>query len=297
MKKYYDNPPLAFSEDEASYEEAVLNTAKRILEKPTVKMVFVTGGSCAGKTPTTERLAHYLSEHGKKAELISLDDFYRPPEEAVYGPDGEPDFECPESLDLDLLHGCFSALCDGKSAWMPRFLFKEKRRSDTYTRMSLEDEEVCIVEGLHALNPKICGGYIDSSKTFKVYLDAVTDQYPEPRLLRRIVRDYYKRNTTAEETIDMWDKVEYGTKNYIIPYKDDADSVINTYINYERYVMRDDALRMLAEVPESSYHKAKADELTAMLKPLPSISKDLVSPTSFMREFLTQRNVQDGAKK
>lgn len=289
MERYYNNITKAFAEDESGYEQAVLDAAKRILEKKTVKMVFVTGGSCAGKTPTTERLAHYLSTHGRKTELISLDDFYRQPEDAIIGPDGKPDFECPESLDLELLHGCFTALCDGKSAWMPRFLFKEKRRSDTYYRMSLEDDEVCIVEGLHALNPEICGSYIDPAKTFKVYLDAVSDTDNEPRLLRRIVRDYYKRSSSAENTLSMWDKVEHGTKSYIYPYKDTADAIINTYIKYERFVMRDDALRMLSEVPKDSSYRAKADELVEMLLPLPSLPKESVSATSFMREFLTKR--------
>lgn len=297
MERYLNCLQTVFSEDEAGYENAVLDAARKILDKSTVKMVFVTGGSCAGKTPTTERLAHYLAEHGRKTELISLDDFYRNPEDAVYGPDGQPDYECPESLDLDLLHKCFTALCSGEVAMMPRFLFMEKRRSDVYAPMSLENDEVCIVEGLHALNPEICGSYIDPSKTFKVYLDATTELDDEPRLLRRIVRDYYKRDATAEETLAMWDKVEHGTRNYIYPYKDNADVVINTYINYERHVMRDDALKILAEVSCDSPYKEKADEVANKVKPLFSLPKEAVSSASFMREFLTQRTGSNDTKK
>ncbi len=289
MEKYYANMEKAFAEDEASYEQAVLDAAQQILSKPTVKMVFVTGGSCAGKTPTTERLAHYLGEHGKKTELISLDDFYRNPEDAVYNSDGTPDYECPESLDLELLHECFSAICNGEVALMPRFSFKEKRRSNVFSAMRLDDDELCIVEGLHALNPMVCGAYIPTEKTFKIYLHAETDEYNEPRLLRRIVRDYYKRGTTAEETIEMWDNVEAGTRKYILPYKDSADVVINTYIRYERYVMRDDALKMLSEVPQNSSSWAVAKQLIDMVEPLPSLPKNRVSDASFMREFLTQR--------
>ncbi len=290
MDKYFFDMQKAFAEDEAYYEEAVLNAAKQILQKPTVKMIFVTGGSCAGKTPTTERLAHYLAEHGRKTELISLDDFYRNPEDVIkYNADGTPDFECPESLDLEYLHECFSALCEGRTAYMPKFDFKKRRRNEVLEPMSLEDDELCIVEGLHALNPEICGGYIPAEKTFKVYLHTETDEYDEPRLLRRIVRDYYKRGASAEETIEMWDNVEEGTRKYIVPFKNSADVVINTYIAYERYVMRDDALHMLAEVPENSDSKAIADKLIAMIEPLPSFSKEMVSDASFMREFLTKR--------
>lgn len=289
MERYYADISKAFSEDEASYEASVLDVANRIIEKKTVKMVFVCGASCAGKTPTTERLSQYLNARGIKTELISLDDFYRHLEDAIYNEDGTPDYECPESLDLDLLHGCFSALCDGKSAWMPRFVFQTQRRSDTYTRMSLENDELCIVEGLHSLNPEICGSYIDPAKTFKVYLDANTDKYDEPRLVRRIVRDYYKRSSNAENTLSMWENVENGTRKYIYPYMDTADAKINTYINYELYVMRDDAIRMLEEVPKDSPYRAKAEALIAELSPLPSLPKEAIEPHSLMREFITQR--------
>lgn len=289
MEKYFNCLRLAFADDEANYEAAVLDAAKQILEKKTVKMVFVSGPSCAGKTPTTERLSHYLNAHGVKTELISLDDFYRHPQIALFHEDGSPDYESPESLDLELMHECFTALCEGRVARMPKFLFKEKRRSEVYTEMRLDDDELCIVEGLHALNPDICGSYIDPSKTFKVYLNAVTDIDPEPRLLRRIVRDYYKRNSTAEQTLSMWENVENGSRKYIYPYKDDADVFINTYINYERFVMREDGLRMLAEVPENSPYRAAADKLRDKILPLPSLPKQAIEPHSFMREFITQR--------
>lgn len=289
MERYLTNPQKAYEEDEAAYEASVLNAAQQILEKKTVKMVFVSGPSCAGKTPTTERLSHYLNVHGVKTELISLDDFYRYPQIALYHPDGTPDYESPESLDLELMHQCFTRLSEGKYAYMPKFLFKERKRSEAFTKMRLDEDELCIVEGLHALNPDICGSYIDPSKTFRVYLNAETDIDPEPRLLRRIVRDYYKRSSTAEQTLSMWNNVENGSKKYIYPYKDDADVFINTYIAYERFVMRDDGLRMLEEVSESSPHRAKAEELIGKLLPLPSLPKEAIQPHSFMREFITQR--------
>ena len=287
MNRYSSDLQSAFAQDEAPYEEAVKEAARKILEKKTVKMVFISGASCAGKTPTTKRLAHYLNTHGIKTELISLDDFYRSPRNVIYHADGTPDYESPESLDLPLLHSCFSALCDGKTVFMPHFIFKDKRRSDIYNKTVLDDDELCIVEGLHALNPDICGSYIAPSKTFKIFLDAETAVDAEPRLLRRVVRDYYKRSSSAEQTLSMWNNVEAGSRKYIFPYKDDADVRINTYIPYERYVMRDDALRMVSEVPEDSPYYAKAYELKQKLLPLPSLPKEAISPHSFMREFIT----------
>lgn len=289
MNRYLLNPAKAYAEDEALYEREVENAAQKIADKKTVKMVFVSGPSCAGKTPTTQRLSHYLNARGIKTELVSLDDFYRHPQVVLLHPDGTPDYESPESLDLQLLHSCFSSLCEGKPTDMPRFSFKEKRRTDAYKTITLDEDELCLVEGLHALNPDICGSYIDPAKTFKVYLDAETDEYAEPRLLRRIVRDYYKRNSTAEQTLSMWQNVENGSRKYIFPYKNSADAFINTYIGYERFVMRDDALQMLSEVDGNSPYIDKARELRDMLLPLVSLPKSCVREQSFMSEFITQR--------
>lgn len=287
MDRYRADAERAYAEDEACYEAAVENAAEQIARKKTVKMVFVSGPSSAGKTPTTERLAHRLNERGVKTELISLDDFYRESGYTVYNDDGTPDLESPQSLDLELLHRCFTSLCEGEATRLPVFSFMEKRRTG-YREIRLDEDELCIAEGLHALNPDVCGSYIDPAKTFKVYLDAVTDEDDEPRLLRRVVRDYYKRRTTAEGTLSMWENVEKGSKKYIYPYKDTADVFINTYIKYERFAMRDDALRILGEVPENSPYRKKAEELIDKLLPLPSLPKDAVGPHSFMREFITQ---------
>lgn len=289
MNRYLADPAKAYAEDEVLYEREVENAAQKIADKKTVKMVFISGPSCSGKTPTTQRLAHYLNVRGIKTELVSLDDFYRHPQVVLLHPDGTPDYESPESLDLQLLHKCFSSLCEGKPTDMPHFSFKEKRRTDAYKTITLDDDELCLVEGLHALNPDVCGNYIDPAKTFKVYLDAETAEYAEPRLLRRIVRDYHKRNATAEQTLSMWGNVENGSKKYIFPYKDSADAFINTYIGYERFVMRDDALKILAEVDGNSSYIDKVRELTEMLLPLPSLPKSGIREQSFMSEFITQR--------
>lgn len=172
---------------------------------------------------------------------------------------------------------------------MPVFSFSEKRRS-AYRNIRLDDDELCIVEGLHALNPNVCGSYIDPAKTFKIYLDAETDAYKDPRLLRRLVRDYYKRDSSAVTTLSMWKNVERGSRLYVKHYKVDADVCINTYIAYERFVMRDDALKILSEVPKGSPFYLQAEMLTKELKPLPSIPKSAVKGDSFMTEFITQKD-------
>lgn len=286
MKRYFENPQKAFAEDEALYEASVKAAADEIIKRQSVKMVFISGPSCVGKTPTKERLAKYLENAGVRTEVISLDDFYRRPEDAIIKEDGTPDFESPESLDLETLHECFSALCNGKSTWLPAFDFINKKRSNTWRKMHLDVHEVCIVEGLHALNPAVCGGYIDADKTFKIYLDADSGLPETPRKLRRLVRDYHKRSASAEVTLSMWEDVEEGSRKYVFPYEKDADAVIRTYINYETYVFRDKAVEILSEVKADSEYYEEAQRILKSVENIPSLSHEAVSKDSFMREFI-----------
>ncbi len=286
MERYLQNPQKAFAEDEALYEACVKAAAEEIIRRKTVKMVFISGPSCVGKTPTKIRLVKYLQEAGVKTEDISLDDFYRSSEDCILKEDGTPDFESPESLDLETLHECFSALSNGKSTWLPAFDFIKKRRSNTWRKMHLDEQEICIVEGLHALNPAVCGGYISADKTFKIYLDADSGMEESPRKLRRLVRDYFKRSASAEITLAMWDDVEYGSKEYVFPYEKDADTVIHTYIDYETFVMRDKAVEILSEVDEGSLYYEEAQRLLKKLEGVPSLPKDGISKDSLMREFI-----------
>ncbi len=286
MNRYLENPAKAFAEDEKAYEESVKAVAEEIAHKESVKIVFISGASCAGKTPTKERLVTHLNNMGIKTEAISLDDFYRRPEDAILKADGTPDYESPESLDLVTMHECFTALCNGKSTWLPTFDFLNTKRSNTWTKMHLANHEICIVEGLHALNPSVCGGYIDANMTFKLYLDAEIESKESPRKLRRIVRDYHKRSTDAEETLSMWKDVQEGSEKYVYPYKKDADAVIYTYLAYERYVMRDEGIRILSEVKTESKYYEEAQLMIKELKALPSLSRDGISDNSLMREFI-----------
>ncbi len=286
MEKYLQNPIKAFAEDEAMYEASVKSAADEIISRESVKIVFISGPSCAGKTPTKERLAKYLEASGVRTEVISLDDFYRSPEDAILKEDGTPDFESPESLDLETMHECFSALANGKTTWLPAFDFINKKRSNTWRMMHLDEHEVCIVEGLHALNPAVCGGYISADKAFKIYLDADSGKAETPRKLRRIVRDYYKRSASAEVTLSMWEDVEEGSRKYVAPYAKDADAVIHTYINYETFVMRDKAVEILSEVKSGSEYYKEAQRIMKTLEDIPSLSCDAVAEDSFMREFI-----------
>ena len=62
---------------EENYKGQVINAARAIAEDSKVKFVMLSGPSCSGKTTTASILFKELANYGKRAEVISIDDFYR----------------------------------------------------------------------------------------------------------------------------------------------------------------------------------------------------------------------------
>lgn len=286
IERYLSDPKRAFIEDERPYEEKLVETVNKIISDSNVRIVFISGASSAGKTPTTKKLVADFAELGVHVDTISLDDFYKAPDRVPLDEHGKPDFETIHSLDLPYLSECLSGLAEGKEVLIPRFDFKKKSRCEEMVPLRLDKGEICIIEGLHALNPEICDKCIDKSLRFTIFLDTHTELYDSPRFLRRMVRDYHNRATNAEQTFEMWSSVVKGEKKYVYPFKDSADAEINTFFNYEPYVLRDEAIKVLSEVGEDSPWFSKAVAVIKWLEPLPSLPREAVPVDSLFREFI-----------
>jgi uridine kinase len=198
------------------------------------------------------------------------------------------DVESPEALDLPYLRECFSKLEHGEIAKIPYFSFKEKKRTDDYTEIKMREGEVCLIEGLHALNPQIYGKEVERKRLLKVFLQPVpqdVEGLSEPRLLRRMIRDYYHRNAPATLTFSMWDGVRAGEEKYIKPFVDDADFVINTFFSYETGALKAEGVKILSEVKEDSIYYNRAKALLKELEKFPSYGTDVIPEDSLLNEF------------
>ena len=272
--------------DEKEYENALRDAADRICSDDDIRLVLITGGSCAGKTTTTKKLAEHITASGRETHTISLDDFYRNPEDSVYLEDGTRDIESINSLEVGLIKQCFKALAEGIAAAVPRYDFISQRRIDSYEHIILDSNDVAIIEGLHALNPLLYEGFTDDSSTFKVYLYADDGQGGDPRFTRRLVRDWNYRGSDAKGTYDQWDIVKSHEPEYIDQYADTADIKINTFFPYERGVLSAPAIRILSLLPSSSPHAKDAEGLIKSLSVITPISASLVPKNSLMQEFI-----------
>ncbi|MBR3802008.1 MAG: nucleoside kinase [Clostridia bacterium] len=281
---------------EERYSFALDCVVERIINNNSLEIVLLAGPSCSGKTTTANKLREKLEEKGHRAYTISLDDFYRNSVDAIIGDDGKPDYETVYALDLDLLAKVLTQLVNERKATIPRFDFDTGIRTDGAFEISLDEGDVVILEGLHALNPLIYG-YLPSDALLKIYISVSTRIYDDYgyvlltkrdlRLIRRTVRDFHSRSSSVENTFDMWDGVLEGENKYLAPYKYCADILIDTIHNYEPCVFKKRALELFKTVkPESAWFDETV-RLTEKLVRFSDIEEEKVPRSSLLVcEFL-----------
>lgn len=271
---------------EEQYENELRACAETVCGDSALRWVMIAGGSCSGKTTTTKKLARLIRENGRPVEMISLDDYYRNPENAVYLSDGKQDVEGLQSLRLDLLRETMKLLTEGRPAPVPFFDFQVRRRMDHYRVIKPQENGVIMVEGLHALNPAICVPEQTPDTLFRIYLYVESDDGMDSRFLRRLVRDSRYRASDAAETCARWDTVRAAEKETIEPFASLADRSVNTYFDYERRILADDAVAVLKGLSEEDPHYECAQRLIARLKTVPLLPDEAVPPDSLLREFI-----------
>ena len=289
-----ENPESRIKMDDGIYNEKMVNIAGYAASaENNIKIIMLAGPSGSGKTTTANMLKRQFSLMGVSSDIISLDHFYLSRDKMPKAPDGEPDFESVHSLDLELMHKCFIELINDGESDIPYFSFKDGGRVGS-NRVKIAKNGVAVVEGIHALNPLIVEA-LPSDSLLKLYVSVESGIFEDDelvlsprdlRLVRRMIRDSLFRNAPVELTLDMWDGVIRGEKEYLYMHKDSADMDINSMHSYEPCLFRNRAIKLLEEVkPDSSFYQ-KAASLIAALRPFEPLDEVLVPPPSLLREFI-----------
>lgn len=273
-------------QDEMNYETTLNKITEQVVADKNIKLILIAGGSCAGKTTTTRKLSELITAAGRKAHTVSLDDYYRNLDESVYLADGTRDIESINSIRVDMIREAFSSLVAGKETPIPMYDFKTKTRTDDYRRITLEEDDVVLIEGLHALNLTLFAEVPDESSLYRIYLYADAGDNSDCRFVRRMVRDSRHRNASAERTYALWDNVKASELESIEPFRQYANVTINTFFPYERGILNDDAIRLLGTVTPESEHYENAQSLIEILSPIPQITDDYIPENSLLREFI-----------
>lgn len=288
--------PLKFIEDcEKRYNNKIKRIASEIAESGRTEIVMIAGPSSAGKTTSAKKLREHLSEAGIKSYTVSLDDFYVDNCDAPRFPDGTPDFETVDALDISFFQKAMTDLLEKGEADLPEFDFLTGKRKKEYSHIRVSYNDVIIVEGLHALNPKITD-HLPQERLLKVYINLSSRIYDEKgnivlnkrnmRFVRRMVRDYKFRGNSVEKSYEMWLTVRYGEDKYLFPFKDNADIKLNTIHLYEPCVLKDTAISLLKEITEDSVFYKESQRLIKSLEKFSSIESNFVPDNSLLREFL-----------
>ena len=260
----------------------------------TIKVVLIAGPSSSGKTTTCKRLSVQLAVNGIKPVPISLDDYFLDRDKTPRDAKGDYDFEHLHALNLPLLNEQMTALFRGEEVELPRYNFQAGKSEMSGRRLRLHDDEVLVVEGIHALNPELMS-QVPQEQIFRVYASALTtlllDHHnyiptTDNRLLRRIIRDYKYRGVSAVETIRRWPSVRAGENRWIFPYQENADAMFNTAMLFELAVIKRQAEPLLEQVPENVPEYAEAYRLLKFLRYIKPIPETQIPPTSLLREFL-----------
>ncbi len=279
---------------EALQEKKIAKIAEQIASRKNVKLVLLAGPSSSGKTTTCKRLSIQLLTNGIRPLQISLDDYFVNREQTPKDADGDYDYESLYALNLDLINEQFKALFRGEEVELPKYNFQTGRSEKSGKKLHMDDNNILIVEGIHALNPELTA-HIPEELKFRVYVSALTtimlDDHnyiptSDNRLLRRIIRDNKYRGVSAQETIRRWPSVRAGERKWIFPYQEEADAMFNSAMLFELAVIRQQAEPVLELVPENSEEHAEAYRLRKFLQYIHPIPNNDIPPTSLLREFL-----------
>ncbi len=279
---------------EALQEKKIASIAEQIAHRQGTRVVLIAGPSSSGKTTFCKRLSIQLVTCGIKPIQISLDDYFVDRHLTPKDENGEYDYESVHALNIPLLNEQLQQLFEGKTIELPKYNFQTGKSEKSGKRLQLDDNQVLVLEGIHALNPELTA-QIPQEQKFHIYISALTTillddhnyiRTTDNRLLRRIIRDYKYRGVNAQETIHRWPSVRAGENKWIFPYQENADVMFNTAMLFELAVIKQQAEPLLDLVPENCPEYAEAYRLRTFLDYIQPIPNRALPPTSLLREFL-----------
>lgn len=200
-----------------------------------VVLVAIAGGSGSGKTWLAEALRRRL---GRRAALLSLDDFYRDLGHLPPARRARLNFDRPAAIDWPALAAVLDGIAAGGRPPVPRYDFTRHTRHGRSRRWA--PRPVVLVEGLWPwVRPALRDRF-----ALRIYRDTATPVRRE----RRLERDVRERGRTATSVRRQWrDQVEPMFRRHVAPQRDRAHVVVGGEL--EDAALEDLSRRILALLP------------------------------------------------
>lgn len=279
---------------EARQVKAISKIADIICGRAGIRLVLLAGGSSAGKTTTTKRLATQIRVNHRAAMHLSTDDYFVGDAKNPRDENGKLDYEHIQCVDIAELCSDLNRLFAGEEIRERRFDFVHHVPTWTDRKLSLGKNGIVILEGIHALNPILSEGVSDEVK-FRVFVEpkpdleflpGITQTGADARFLRRLVRDNQFRKIPPSRTLELWPSVLAGEKKWIEPFRDRANEIFDSYLTYELAALKPYVGGLLERL------RREVGEVPEVMKPIFALSTlgwimpDIVPGDSILRESI-----------
>ncbi len=270
-----------------------------------IRVLRLSGPTCAGKTTTAGKLTRALEAAGRVVHPVSIDDFFY--DRAVLDarakdhPSGELDYDSVETIDLDTLSACVHDLMNTGRAMIPNFDFITGDRMG-YREMAvpMDERPVFLFEGIQAVYPEVVALFSDvPNRSIFINVMSPTTLYdgegnervftPDRiRLFRRLVRDATRRGADPYFTLKLWHSVRANEEFSILPYADTCDYGIDSNMGFDVHILAASLCRILSAPPAGTPAdvQAAAEAIRADLAGVEKLSPAGLSDHSLYREFL-----------
>lgn len=275
---------------ELNFNFQVKSVADKVSTNNDIKLVLVAGPSASGKTTFSDLLQENLITKNVNVHRISLDDFFYNREDIEILPSGLRDFDSPKALDMSTLRAVLDGIIKGNAVELPQFDFTVGKRKKETKILYIGEDDVVIIEGIHALNPLLFEGLKLNGSTLKISIAPrrkfeMADNkilYPDDlRLLRRLIRDYHTRGHDIKDTAAQWREVIAAEKEYVLPFMEKADINVDSVYDYELFIYKHCFYEKIAASKVEDVARIKAALATVADLAVPSIPS-----SSLINEFV-----------
>lgn len=279
---------------ERTFKHEINHIVDHILNTKKCKVVMISGPSSSGKTTVAHLIKNILSQKGKDAIIVSLDNFFLGKDKVPIDENGEKNYDSIDSIDINEIKRCIKDLIESGQCDIPTYDFAKMEPGPERIHLKLTENSIVIIEGIHALNP-ILTPKIDPGHLLKVYADVkqgINDYNGEVlsandiRFIRRMIRDCKYRGTSVDRTVEMWNNVCKNADIYITPFNKISDFTLNTFHVYEPCIFSVLALPLIKTVNKDSKNYEYSKKIFVALDRFYPISSDYVPQDSLLQEFI-----------
>lgn len=186
-------------------------------------IVGITGGSASGKTSFLKGILNAFAP--EDICLISQDNYYLTLDQIAVDDQGIHNFDVPETIDHHLYAHHIEQLRQGLSVQQKEYTFNNP---DVVPRLlTFAPAPIIVVEGIFVFHFRELADQMD----LKIFIDAKNSI----KLERRVKRDAEERGYDLDDVMYRWKyHVKPTYKQFIKPYRAEADIVIPNNIHYQK---------------------------------------------------------------